>query len=358
MPKTFKQLYPRICDFDNLYGAHRKARRGGKRKHPAVAEFEIGLGSNLLELRDELLSEDYVPGAYRTFIVRERKERTISAAPYRDRVVHHALINIIQPIFEARFIHDSYACRKDKGTHRAIHRAQAFARRYPYVLQADIREFFPSIDHAILKGQIERHVACLATLRLVDKVLVSGAGILARRYTPMLFPGDDLLALARPRGLPIGNLTSQHWANVYLHDLDMFVKHTLKCEAYVRYSDDFVLFSDSRSALHEWHHAITDHLVTLRLTLHGPRTQVYPVKSGIGFLGWRIFPHHLRLRRDNLRHALRRLRRQQEALASGALQSSDLTRSVQAWIAHAQHGQTYRLRRRVMRQFVFSARAP
>lgn len=144
MVKTCKHLYPQICAFDNLYRAHRQARRGGKRKRAPVAEFEHALGENLLALQEQLQAQTYRPGAYRSFILIERKERKISAAPYRDRVVHHALMNVIGPIFEARLIHDTYANRKGKGTHAALRRAQAFARRYPYVLKCDIREFFDS----------------------------------------------------------------------------------------------------------------------------------------------------------------------------------------------------------------------
>lgn len=356
MPKSFKRLYPHICEFENLYLAHRKARRGGKRKRPEVAAFEHHLGENLLRLRQELLAETYRPRSYRTFVVIERKERTISAAPYRDRVIHHALLNVVQPIFEARFIADSYACRKGKGTHRALDRAQGFAQRFPYALQCDVREYFPSVDHAILKARLARHIACPRTLRLIDLILASGEGVLAQRYTPILFPGDDLFAVARPRGLPIGNLTSQHWANLYLHPLDLFVKQQLRCQGYVRYSDDFLLFSDQKAELHHWRREIEDFLVTLRLTLHPRRAQVYPVADGIDFLGWRVFPHYRRLRRDNLRHAMRRLRRQQQAVREGRLDLADLSVSVKAWIAHLEHGQTYRLRQRVMRRFNFSTR--
>ncbi len=353
MPKSFKNLHPQIYDIDNLYLAHRKARRGGKRKRPMVAAFEHELGENLLRLHQELATETYQPLPYHTFTLVERKERTISAAHYRDRVVHHALMNVIQPIFDARFIHDSYACRKGKGTHRALDRAQQFARQHRFALKCDVREFFPSVDHAILRDLLARHIACAPTLRLIDSILAGGAGILAHRYTPVLFPGDDLLAIIRPRGLPIGNLTSQHWANVYLHQLDRFVKQSLHCPAYVRYSDDFLLFSDSKAELRAWRAEIVDHLATLRLTLHADGTQVFPVRDGIPFLGWRVFPHYRRLRRDNLRHALRRLRRQQAAMEAGDLTPTDLSRSVQAWVAHLEHGNTYRLRRRVLPTFVF-----
>lgn len=354
MPKTYKNLYPQVYAFENLYQAHRQARKGGKRKGPEVAEFEHNLGQNLLRLQEELGEQTYRPGPYRHFIVIERKARKISAAPYRDRVVHHALMNVIQPISEARFIHDSYACRVGKGTHRALDRAQYFARRYPYVLQCDVRQFFPSIDHEILRGLLTRHIACRRTMWLVDQILKSGVGVLDERYTPVYFPGDDLFAVARPRGLPIGNLCSQHWANLYLHPLDTFVKQTLRCQGYLRYSDDFLLFAAVKSTLHGWRDEIIGFSQTLRLTLHEERAQVFPVKNGITFLGWRLFPHHRRLRRENVRHAVRRLRWQQVAFARGELDQEKLTASVQAWLAHAAHGNTYQLRRRIMHQFVFA----
>ena len=143
--KTFKNLYPRICAFENLELAFRKARRG-KRRRANVAAFEGNLDLELLSLQDELLSGTYRPGGYRHFTLYEGKPRRISAAPFRDRVAHHALCNVIEPIWEARFIHDSYACRAGKGTHAALDRCTYFARRHPYVLQADIVQFFPLVD--------------------------------------------------------------------------------------------------------------------------------------------------------------------------------------------------------------------
>jgi hypothetical protein len=279
-------------------------------------------------------------------------------------------MNVIQPIFEARFIHDSYACRVGKGTRRALDRTGHFARRHRYVLQCDVREFFPSIDHAILRDLLAHHVACRRTLWLVDRILESGEGVLYEFYTPVLFPSDvpstgrhgepvepsgqGLFALARPRGLPIGNLCSQHWANLYLHPLDMFVKQTLRCKAYVRYSDDFLLFAGDKATLHAWREAIIEFLQRQRLTLHTDKAQVFPVKHGINFLGWRVFPHYRRLRRENVRHAIRRLRWQQAAFARGELPPDRLTASVRAWLAHAAHGNTYRLRRQVMGRFAFA----
>ncbi len=187
----------------------------------------------------------------------------------------------------------------------------------------------------------------------MDLILDSGVGVLNERYTPVYFPGDDLFAVARPRGLPIGNLCSQHWANLYLHPLDVFVKQDLRCRGYVRYSDDFLLFAADKARLWAWRDEVVAFAATLRLTLHEDKAQVYPVKNGINFLGWRLFPHYRRLRPENVRRAVRRLRRQQAAFGRGELAQDELTASVQAWLAHAAHGNTYQLRRRIMRRFVF-----
>jgi retron-type reverse transcriptase len=353
MARTFKGLYPRIYDFDNLWLAWRRARRGGKRKWPTVAAFEFDLEQNLWTLHDELRDKAYRPGPYRHFTIRQPKVRRISAAPFRDRVVHHALMQVAQPIFEARMIHDSYACRAAKGTHRALDRCQQFACAHRYVLQCDVVQFFPSIDHAILRRQLARHIACEDTLWLVDRILESGAGILSDHYHMVYFPGDDLLAAARPRGLPIGNLTSQNWANVYLNDLDQFVKHRLRCHAYLRYSDDFLLFAGDKPTLWAWRDEIADKLSELRLTLHRARAQVYPVKAGIPWLGFRVFPTHRRLLRRNVKAFARRLRAQRDAYHAGEMSLDQIQQSVQAWIAHARHGNTYRLRQSLFRQVSF-----
>ena len=160
----------------------------------------------------------------------------LSAIGYRlflteDRIVHHALCHVIEPIWEARFIHDSYACRVGKGTLAALNRAQHFARQYRYVLSLDVREFFPSVDHAVLEATLARHLTDRRVRDLCHTILASGGDLLAEEYTPVFFPGDDLFATLRPRGLPIGNLTSQFWANVFLHPLDMFIKQDLHGQA-------------------------------------------------------------------------------------------------------------------------------
>ncbi len=361
MPKTFKHLYPQICAYENLYAAFRAARKNGKRKKDNVAAFEYNLEGELQKLQDELAQKTYHPGPYHHFYIFERKRRKISAAPFRDRVVHHALCNVIEPIFEARFIFDSYACRVGKGTHRAIERAQGFARRYPYALQCDIAQFFPSIDHAILRGLLARYIADEDALWLIEQILASGVGVLADEYTMQYFPADDpstgsgqgLFAVNRPRGLPIGNLTSQFWANVYLNELDYFVKHQLHCPAYVRYADDFILFGDDKRALHAWRAEIIAFLQTLRLELHEERAAVFRTHDGFTFLGFRIFPYVRRLRKDNARAFARRLRGMRDAYSAGDIPLEKLNERVQSWVAHASFGNTYRLRTHIFQSVRF-----
>jgi hypothetical protein len=353
MTRTFKGLYPQIYDLENLWLAWRRARRGGKRKWPSVASFEVDLEQNLWALHEELRDKTYQPGPYRHFTIQEPKPRRISATPFRDRVVHHALMQVTWPIFEARMIADSYACRVGKGTHAAIDRCQHFARGHPYVLQCDVVQFFPSVDLTILAGQLARHIACPDTLWLMDRILASGVGVLAEHYDMVYFPGDDLLAATRPRGLPIGNLTSQNWGHVYLDDLDQFVKHELHCRAYLRYCDDFLLFADDKATLWAWRAAVINKLAELRLTLHTERAQVYPTRAGIPWLGFRVFPTHRRLRRSNVKAFFRRLRGQRDAYRAGEIGLGDVRQSLQAWIAHASHGNTYRLRQALFKQVIF-----
>jgi len=316
-----------------------------------VAAFEFNLELELPRLQAELADESYRPGPYRHFTLYERKPRRISAAPFRDRVVHHALCNVIEPLWEARFIHDSYACRVGRGTHAALDRCTAFARRLPFVLRGDIVQFFPSVDHAILYGLLARRIACPPTMRLIERIIASGAGVHADNWEMQWFPGDSatgsgqgLFAALRPRGMPIGNQTSQFWANVFLHELDQFVKQTLRCPAYVRYCDDFALFADDKPTLHRWRREIEDRLAALRLKLHPRKSTVYPVTNGIPFLGFLVFPDHRRLRRDNGVTFARRLKRLLAGYAAGAIPREKLDASVRGWVAHAAHGDTWRLR--------------
>jgi RNA-directed DNA polymerase len=285
----------------------------------------------------------YRPGPYDSFYIHDPKHRLISAAPFRDRVVHHALCNLMEPLFERSFIHDSYANRVGKGTHRALDRAQAFARRYRYVLQCDVEQFFPAIDHRVLRGVLARKIDDLQVLWLVDQVLASGAGVLSEEYRLRFFPGDDLLAALRPRGLPIGNLTSQFWANCYLNPFDHFVKRELRCPAYVRYVDDFLLFGDDKALLWSRLEALVARLARLRLTIH-PGAHPRPVSEGFPFLGFVVYPTHRRLKRRNAVAYRRRLKRLiAEWIAFKRTRESVLA-SLLGWINHARYGDTWGLR--------------
>lgn len=340
-------MFLQLCSWDNLLNAFRLAAKG-KRGHANVAAFEHRLEDNLAQLRTELLNHSYRPGPYTSFYIHEPKRRLISAAPFRDRVVHHALCNIIEASFELSFVADSYANRIGKGTHRALARVQVLARRFPYVLQCDIRQFFPAIDHALLRHVLAGKIDDQEVLHLVDLILASGRGLLRQSYDMVYFPGDSLLAACRPRGLPIGNLTSQFWANCYLNPFDHFVKRELRCQGYVRYVDDLVLFDQDKVTLWQWHEACRKRLARLRLTMHQgahPR----PTSEGIPFLGFVTYPDQRRLKRRKGIHFRRRLQGLITEYQRGEIPLAQVGKSVSGWVNHVRFGNTVGLRKAVFR---------
>jgi len=338
-----------MISFENLLKAAEKARRG-KRFRPPAARFFFHLERELARLHDELAGKIYRPGPYRTFTIYEGKKRQISAAPFRDRVVHHALTGVLEPIFERSFVHDSYACRRGKGTHAAVDRCQAFAHRFRYVLKADVRKFFPSIDHAILKRLVARKVKDPHVLWLVDRIIDH-----SNPQDPVLmwFPGDDLFTpTERRRGLPLGNQTSQFFANVYLDSLDHFVTDRLGL-SYVRYVDDFLVFADDKRRLHEVRDQVEDYLGSLRLQIHRDKSVVFPCTQGIRYLGYRVFPSHRLLAQENVRRFRRRLRGMQRAFAAGRIGFDAIRPRIMSWLGHARHADTYRLRTDLFRRMPF-----
>ena len=307
--------------------------------------FNHNLESNIFKLQDELQNGAYQPGPYHGFYIHQPKKRLISAAPYRDRVVHHALCNVIEPIFEKTFIYDTYACRREKGTHKAIMRFTEFCRKNKYVLKCDIKKYFPSIDHQILKGLIRRKIACKQTLWLIDKIIDNSN---PQEEVVEYFSDDDLFSpVERRKGIPIGNLTSQFFANIYLNGLDHFIKEKLLCKYYIRYCDDFVLFSNDKAKLHQWREAIIKYLESLRLKLHENKSQVSPVTHGTTFLGFRIFPEYRRLVRDNLVLTRRRLKRLKAAFIAGEIDMATCRNSIMAWFGHAKWADTFCLRHKI-----------
>jgi retron-type reverse transcriptase len=341
--------YADLYTWDNLYRAYQRAARG-KRSRQAAARFEFKLEDNLIQLQDELADESYQPGPYTHFTIHEPKRRLISAAPFRDRVVHHALCQSIEPAFERSFIHHSYANRVGKGTHRALDACQHWLQRHRYVLQCDLRQFFPSIDHTILQRMLNRRIQDGAIRRLIAKILHSGAGVLSEEYEMVYFAGDDLFAALRQRGLPIGNLTSQFWANCYLNEFDHFVTRTLGCSAYLRYVDDFLLFADEKAPLWRWRTAIIERLAALRLTLHERQAVVRPVTEGVRFLGFHLFPTHRWLVNRKGFAYRRKLRRQLAGYRGGVAARHQIDASVRGWINHVRYGDTWGLRRALLRE--------
>ena len=218
-----------IADFIGLYQAAQRAARG-HRDRRSVSEFLLNLEPEIFRLKRELLSEEYHPGPYHRFYIRDPKPRVIQAAPFRDRVVQHALCAILEPHLERRSIYDNYACRVGKGTHAALKRAQHFCRRWPWYLKLDVERFFESLDHEILRGLLAKLIEDPRVTKLAGLFLISEHS-------------------AQGHGLPIGNLTSQHYANLYLSELDHFIKSRLCVRGYLRYMDDFVLFGESKADL-------------------------------------------------------------------------------------------------------------
>ena len=349
-----RDLWFELTAFENFLLAFTKAARG-RHSRASVAEFERELEVNLPTLRAELLEDRYRPGPYTSFYIHDPKRRLISAAPFRDRVVHHALVNIIEPIFERKFIFDTYANRTGKGTHRALDRCTYFLRRSKYVIPLDIRQFFPSIDHDVLLDIIYQAVKDPKVRRLCSLIVASGQGVLQDEYQMVYFPGDDLFALNRKRGLPIGNLTSQFWANVYLNPLDHFIKRDLKCRAYIRYVDDMLLFSDDKRQLNSWLTEIREFLYGLRLTLHENRAQPRPSHTGVTFLGFQVFLDHRRLKRSKAVHARRRLKAYAARYHAGEMELDKVHASVKAWINHAGCGDTWGLRHAILSKTGFVA---
>lgn len=342
-------LFDHLVSFENLITAFYKAAKG-KRKQPNVAVFECNLEANILRLRHELLEGMYFPGSYRTFFIHEPKKRMISAAPFRDRVVHHAICNIIEPLFEPTFIFDTYANRKGKGTHAAINRCQKYLRRYRYVLKCDIQKYFPSIDHSILKELIVRRIGCKRTLELIFRVLdCSNLQELVLNY----FSGDTLFSpVERRKGLPMGNLTSQFWANVYLNPLDHFACEMLLLP-YIRYVDDFVVFSDNKAALWNALRQIRQFLTThLRLQLHPYKCQIHLSHAGLTFLGQRIFADHRLIYSANVRRLRKRLRKQTAQFWRGNVTINELEASWNSWAGHARQADTRRLLGKLQREIL------
>lgn len=322
-------LFDDICSYENLIRAAYKASRG-KTSKKSIARFILNLEFEVLDLQKELLSGSYHSLPYRSFYIYEPKMRHICAADFRDRVVHHAICNYLEPIFEKMFIYDSYACRKDKGAHKAVKRVQSFCFKSCFFLKADIERFFESIDHMVLKALLGKRIKDKALLRLMERII--------GQHYPGQIPG---------KGVPIGNLTSQWFANFYLDQLDHYIKDVLGVKKYVRYMDDFIILADNKEALHLIKADIMRFVKeNLLLRLKQSATYIAPVRQGIPFLGFRIFPHLIRIKKENWVRFFRNYDRKKREYLSGNIDEETFVRSVASVIGHLYHADSFRMRQK------------
>jgi hypothetical protein len=321
--KSYNNLYFDIISLKNLILAYQKARKG-KTKRNYVREFEENLAYNLKVLHDELKNQTYKPEPLKTFILRDPKTRRISKSAFRDRIVHHALCNIIEPLFDKTFIYDSCANRKGKGTLFALNRFNIFQRRVThnlskeaFCLKADVKHYFQEVDRDVLLSIIKRKIKCKKTLCLIELILNNFSDI---------------------KGMPLGNLTSQFFANVYLNELDQFVKHKLKVKYYIRYVDDFIILHKSNLKLGEWKDEICNFLKErLNLEIHPDKSKIISLSKGVDFVGFRIFYHFKILRKRNIRKILYKLKQ----IKRNKITEDKFEESFNGWYAYAIWANSY-----------------
>ncbi len=329
MKKKLLISYVDIISTDNLLLAWQEFIEGKKLK-PDVLRFSLNLIDNILQLHECLANYSYQHGGYKDFYITDPKLRHIHKASVRDRLVHHAVYRQLYPFFARTFIVDSYSCQIDKGTHRAIKRLKYFSRQASanhsktlWILKCDIRKFFENIDHNILLNILNEYIVDKDIISLLSKIISS-------------------FKVKTERGLPLGNLTSQLFVNIYMNKFDQFVKHRIKARYYIRYADDFAFLSDNKAAL-EKYLQLTDEFLRneLKLTLHPKKIKIETINSGVDFLGWVNFPHHAILRTKTKRRMLKRLgtNLKPESLAS--------------YLGLLKHGNTYNLQRKILNDYWF-----
>lgn len=323
-------LYDEITSFKNLLKASRKAQRG-KRFNDSTADFNLKLEPELLKLQRELQERTYQIESYQQFYIYDPKKRLISALPYRDRVVQHALCNVVEPIFDHSFIYDTYACRKDKGSHRAVNRFTMYCRKNKYVLKCDIKSYFASIDHDVLFEMIVRRINDPNALWLIKQIINSTSS----------------------PGIPIGNLASQIFANLYLNGLDHYLKEMVKCRHYIRYMDDLIVFGNDKSRLSEIKEAIREYLRNLKLELHPHKSQIYLTANGINFLGYKVYSTHRLVIRQNIKRLRKRMKKYYKLLKLKLITPQKIARSIQSWLGYAIHADSFNMRRKILSELKY-----
>ena len=320
--KRHSDLWRHVVSYSNLLMAYKKARKG-KGWQKSVIEFEKDVEGNLLKLRDTLVAGEFNTSAYKSKTIHEPKQREIYILPfYPDRIVQHALLQVVSPIWDGVMIHDSYACRVGKGMHEASRKTSRHVKKYKYCLKCDISKFYPSIDHNVLMRIIEQKIKCKPTLALLDNIVRS-------------FEGG--------KNTPIGNYTSQWFGNLYMNELDQWLKHEHKASTLIRYCDDFVIFSDDKAALHKLKDEVENFLAE-KLLLKFSKWSVAPVMQGVDFLGYRHFPNKILLRKATARRVIKRMEKLPHLLNKGEItpvQCRSSIASTEGWLKWAN---TYNLK--------------
>lgn len=338
--KTYNNLYDKICSFENIYSAYLKARKG-KRYHNDVIKFSINLEENLISIRDRLVNKTYHTGKYKHFTIYEPKERKIAALPFEDRIVQHSICNIIEPLFEKSFIYDSHACRKGFGVISGSLRTTKFRRAAVdsfknyriYCLKGDIKKYFYSIDHSILKKLIRKRIRCSDTINLLEEIIDSSESLI---------------------GIPIGNLTSQIFANIYLNEFDHYIKDVLRIKYYIRYMDDFIILHPDKRYLKAILSKIEKYFkYKLALDLNS-KTQIFLVnRRAIDFLGYIVFYDHRLLRKGNVRRTKRKFKKFQKLYYNYTINLNSIRPSIMSWLGHTKWSDSFQLVEKVLDATVF-----
>jgi RNA-directed DNA polymerase len=332
-------IYHKIYNIRNLILAWRRARKG-KTKKEYVIEFEKNIGDNLRELKFELMSQTYKPKPLKTFILRDPKTRKISKSAFRDRIIHHALIRVIEPIFDKSFIYDSCANRIGKGNLFALRRFDLFKRkvtcnlrREAFCFKADIKHYFQEVNHEILMEIIRKKIKDEKVIGLIERILKNS--VINKEECK--------------KGMPLGNLTSQFFANVYLNELDYFIKHKLKIRYYLRYVDDFVILHNSQRQLEIWKLEIDKFLrVKLKIELHSQKSRIISLSRGVDFVGFRNFWYYRLLRKRNIKNILIKF----EDFKNGNISKANFFEIFQGWNAYAKWADCYRIRKKYVMNFL------
>ena len=336
------QDYNSIISLENLLEVWKEFLNGKKNKKD-VQIFQMNLMDNIFSLHNDLFNHTYKHGGYQAFKINDPKPRDIHKATVRDRLLHHAIYRILYPFFDKTFISDSYSCRNNKGTHKAINRFRSFAYKVSknntktcWVLKCDIRKFFANIDHEILLNILKEYIYDENIIWLLEDVIESFT-------SPQ--PSPERRGGIGNVGLPLGNLTSQLFVNIYMNRFDQFVKHELKSKYYIRYADDFVIFSENRNYSEEQIDLIRKFLnKELKLELHPDKVLLKTISSGVDFLGFVNFSDYRILRTKTKRRVMRKIKKKHADLQKGMISGEVFNQSLQAYLGILRHGNNHKLK--------------